>query len=254
MTLDSLSQNVRSTLELVFLEIRRKSLGTGIGWLWSLVNPLVQICIVFFITTIVFKSERPDLVIWLITTMATWVAVQAAVVKSSSTAITRKSLIQNTKISIKKLVFVETLVELAVLAPFYLIGIALLMAIGEEKWRIIFVVPVLAVIVTFSYFSGLIVACLTPWFRDVPYILGLAMQVLFWISPVVYARYETSGILRTLMDWNPMTYILELTQFIFQGNSWTYVSLALPAFICVILYLVSNIVVKKVFPRSVILL
>jgi len=254
MKLDEKIQSIRSILELVILEIRRKSLSTANGWVWSLVNPLFQICIVFFITTVVFKSERPDLAIWLLTTMSTWVAIQSAVIKASNTAITRKSLIQNTQISIRKLVFVETLVELAILIPFFLIGMVLLLAVGEEKWRIIFVIPILLIIVSFSYFSGLIVACLTPWFRDIPYILGLGLQAIFWISPVVYARYETSGTLRILMDWNPMTYILEITQFVFQGNAWTYMSLAVPILICILLYFTSSVVVKKVFPKSVVLL
>lgn len=254
MILKNTGQALRSILELVFLEIRRKSLNTAIGWLWSLVNPLVQISIIFFITTVVFKSERPNLIIWLLTTMSTWVAIQASVIKASNTAISRRALIQNTSISIKKLVLVETLVELAVLAPFYLVGIALLILQGDEKWRIVFVLPALLVIVAFTYFTGLIFACLTPWFRDVPYILGLGLQVVFWISPIVYSRYELTGILRTLMDWNPITYILEATQFVFQGNAWTYTSIAIPVVICLILYFVSNLFANIVFPKSVVLL
>lgn len=249
-----LKLNLGAMIDLVFLEIRKKSLNTAIGWLWSLVNPLFQVGLIFFITTVVFKSDRPNLAVWLLTTMSTWVAVQSALLKASSTAVSRRSLIQNSNISIRKLVLIDVLVELTILLPFQLIGTVLVLFSGREAWRLSLLFPVLLVTICFSYFLGLFLACITPWFRDVPYIVGLGLQIVFWASPVVYSRYEVSGLLRTVMDWNPFTYILELTQFVFQGNAWTPASLVAPVAICIVVALLAETFTNNFYKKSVVFL
>jgi lipopolysaccharide transport system permease protein len=254
MTQYRLLVRLRSLSHLLLLELRKKNLNTAVGWLWSLVNPLVQIGIIYFITTIVFASNRPNLEIWLLTTMSTWVAVQGALIRASSTMLTRSALLLNSTIRVQKLVLLDVLVELVILVPFYVAGMILAVASGLPIWRLAFVLPLLFLVTCFAYFLGLLFATITPFFRDTPYILGVLLQVAFWLSPVIVSRYEISGVWRVLMDWNPFTYILESTQFVFLNNQWTPISLSVPILITLTISLIAVYVSKNLTKQAAVLL
>lgn len=242
---------VSSFSQLLFLEIRKRSLNTAIGWIWSLVNPTVQIAIIYFVTTVVFQVNRPNLALWLLTTMSTWVAIQAAILRGANSAVARRSLLLNTNVSLRKLVLIDVLSELCILIPFFFVGLILALSAGVDSWRFVFIVPSVLVIALFSYLMALAFASVTPIFRDIPYLLAIVLQVVFWISPVISARRETEGLLRTLMDWNPFTYVLETTQFVFQNNSWTIFSLLAPFIVCLLLFFPAMKLSERVFRRAV---
>ncbi len=240
--------------QLLFLEIRKKSLNTSIGWLWSLFNPIVQMVIIYFVTTVVFRSQRENLALWLLTTMSTWVAVQSAIIKASNSAVSKRSLILNTRTRLEKIVILDVLSELVILIPFFTLGLVLATFSGINPYRFLYLGPALMIIISFSYVCGLLFASLTPLFRDIPYLIGILLQVIFWISPIISARREVDGLLRTLMDWNPLTYILESVQFVFQNSAWTPLSLMAPLFVCLALLPLAVYSSKQVFRRAVILL
>lgn len=209
-----LEQNAIS-IRLAIFEIRRKSLNTFLGWTWGLINPILQVLIVMFIMTYIAKSQMPNLPIWLMSSMATWLFMQSSILKTSNSYVHRRGLIQNSDVEMRSLVKADVLSELFVVIPFYVLALIFVLVNGDAKASLM-LIPILIVIVfMFSYGVGLLVAPLTVWFRDLPYVLGLMLQVTFWITPIAYARLDLSGPLRILIDYNPMTYLLELTQEIF---------------------------------------
>ena len=106
----------------------------------------------------------------------------------------------------------------------------------------------------FLYGSGLILSLLTVWLRDLPYIVGIGMQILFWLSPITYARRDLEGIFRTVVDFNPITYFLEFTNFVFLGYPISAVGVLAPIGIAFATLTVGLFVANKLQGRSVILL
>ena len=202
-------------IRLAVFEVRRKSLNTFLGWTWGLINPILQVLIVLFIMTFIAKSQITNLPIWLLANMATWLFMQASILKTSNSYIHRRGLIQNSDIEMKSLVKADVLSELFVVLPFYFLALLLSLTSGKVTNVLLFAPAVILIVFVFAYGVGLIVAPLTVWFRDLPYVLGLILQVVFWMTPIAYARLELNGPLRVLIDFNPLTYILELTQNVF---------------------------------------
>jgi ABC-type polysaccharide/polyol phosphate export permease len=203
------------SIRLAVFEIRRKSLNTFLGWTWGLINPILQILIVMFIMTFIAKSQIPNLPIWLLSSMATWLFMQSSIIKTSNSYVYRRGLIQNSDVEMRSLVKADVLSELFVVIPFYLLALLFVLLSGVAKASLMLIPVLIAIVFMFSYGVGLLVASLTVWFRDLPYVLGLSLQVTFWITPIAYARLNLTGPLRILIDYNPLTYILELTQEIF---------------------------------------
>jgi lipopolysaccharide transport system permease protein len=57
--------------------------------------------------------------------------------------------------------------------------------------------------------AGLGAAALNVRFRDVGYVLGYAMQLWFFTSPVIFASSQIDGALRVLLGLNPMTGVID---------------------------------------------
>jgi lipopolysaccharide transport system permease protein len=83
---------------------------------------------------------------------------------------------------------------------------------------------------------GMIVSSLTTKYRDLSFFVGFAVQLLMWVSTVVYPLSSAPQKFRHLISINPMTPLIETFRYGFLGaGSFSWHGLALSAgIICVI--------------------
>jgi ABC-type polysaccharide/polyol phosphate export permease len=71
--------------------------------------------------------------------------------------------------------------------------------------------PVATLLLTFFTFGvGLFMAALALHFTDVIEMYQLALQILFWFTPVVYPRSAVTPIYQSFINLNPLFHLLEL--------------------------------------------
>lgn len=198
--------------------IQKRSLNTYVGWLWSGINPLAQIALMYFIMTHVFKSTMPNILLWLVSGLAVWITIQATISKSCNSLVSRRALMQNNNISPSLLVTADMLSELFILAPLYLVGVLVSFAFGTQSLSLLLIPVIMLTLVGFLFGVCLTLAILTPWLRDLPYLIGLGLQVAFWLTPIAYARASMTGTVQVIVQLNPFTYFIEWSQAIFLGK------------------------------------
>jgi lipopolysaccharide transport system permease protein len=64
---------------------------------------------------------------------------------------------------------------------------------------------------------GIIISSLTTKYRDLQQLVGFGVQLLMYITPIVYPLSSVSGIWRTLILINPMTAVIEIFRLGFLG-------------------------------------
>ena len=67
---------------------------------------------------------------------------------------------------------------------------------------------------------GLICATFTPFAGDVPNVVSVILQMLFWATPIVWNPSILSDRIYRIMRFNPMFYICTGYRYSFQGKSW----------------------------------
>lgn len=75
--------------------------------------------------------------------------------------------------------------------------------------------------------AGLIVTSLTTKYRDLKFLLETVIQLLMYLSPILYPLSLAEGVFRKLLLANPMTAVLEAIKYSFLGTgvfSWTYLA------------------------------
>jgi lipopolysaccharide transport system permease protein len=240
-----------SSIRLAVFEIQKRSLNTYAGWTWSLMNPLAQMGIIYFIMTHVFKSNVENIELWLISGLTSWIIIQAALLRTCLSLVSRRALMLNNNVSPILLVSADVLSEAFILAPFYIIGITVAIYTGVPLFNLIFIPVLFSLIVIFLLGLGLIFATLTPFFRDLPYLMGIGMQIAFWLTPIAYAKSALSGFAAKLVEVNPFTYFILLSQDIFMGKGLSFNSFVIPTILSFLAIIIGYLLVKAVGNKMV---
>lgn len=243
---------VLNATRLSIFEIQKRSLNTYIGWVWSGINPLAQMGLMYFIMTYVFKSTMPNILLWLVSGLAIWITIQSTISRSCSSLVSRRALMQNNNISPSLLVTADMLSELYILAPFYLIGVAVSFAHGTQSLSLLLIPVIMLTLVCFLFGVCITLATITPWLRDLPYLVGLGLQVAFWLTPIAYSRATMTGPVNVIVQLNPFTYFIEWSQAIFLGKPMTVHQIAIPVGLAVVSIVVGKWVTTKLGKKMVI--
>jgi homopolymeric O-antigen transport system permease protein len=105
----------------------------------------------------------------------------------------------------------------------------------------VWLVPVLVLIQTiFAAGVGLALAMANLWFRDVKYFFDMALQLWMFATPVVYPGRRLGEPLYTIVQFNPMTPIIEAyREVILQGRLPDPLPLAVAAVMSCAIFAVS---------------
>jgi ABC-2 type transport system permease protein len=186
---------------------------SALGYVWSILDPLVMAGIYFFVFQVVFRRSvgEDPYIVFLLSGLLPWMWFNGAVSDSTRAFIREAKLVRSTKIPRTIWVFrlvgskgIEFALSLPVLALFAVLGRA------ELHWQVVFL-PVAMVMQTVLVAGvGLIVAPLVVFFRDLERATKLALRFLFYASPIIYGTRDLPESLHVLAAFNPLSGIFGL--------------------------------------------
>ena len=202
-------------LNLIRRELKVKYAASVLGAVWSLLNPIVYLAVFSFVTR-VLGASIPDFPVYLLSGLLAWNLFSTSVSSGS------RSVVDNANL-VKKVAFPREILPLAS------IGVAIVDYVLQTGVLLLFMlvsgfgfhVPELALLplafLTLLAFS----TALTFWlaaanvrYRDVGHLLGIALLVWFWVTPIVYAaalvqeQLEGNRLLWSLYFVNPLASIV----------------------------------------------
>lgn len=193
-------------------ELTSRFAGSRLGLLWALANPLAQLLIYGFVFATVLKvratgtGDTPFLV-FLAIGLWPWMAFAEAVTRASN------SVVQNAAL-IKKTPFRHDLVVYATVASSFVVqmlGYAIVIGYFAitDAGRLLFTgLPKALLAVTtlliLAQGTGLLLAALQVFVRDLEQAVAPLLQMLFYLSPILYAASATPDWVQALMSFNPI--------------------------------------------------
>jgi lipopolysaccharide transport system permease protein len=199
---------------LVARDLRGRYIGSTLGLLWSVVNPLAQLAIFTFVFSTVlsvrFGASDVPFVLYLAAALFPWLAFQESVLRSAT------SLVDNA-VLVKRVVFpIEVLpVQIALTALVHqLIALALLLCLmigfGVPPRPAALALPLLVMLqLMLTVGVGWTVAALHVYFRDTAQLLGVVFPMWFYLTPIIYPSQLVPAALRPLLALNPLTALVE---------------------------------------------
>lgn len=196
---------------LVWQQLILRYRRTLLGYLWSLINPLMMMSVMAMVFATLFKADLKTFTVFLFTGMIPWNFFSAVVTQSSSAFIQNEGLIK--KIYLPKIIFpLSVCFSLFVdsVLSFFTLFIIILIIGGNLSWAVFFIPIAYMLLLVFAFGVSLIMSVATVFFRDLQHITVIAMQGLFFLTPIFYNRELITGRLHFLVDMNPITTFIEL--------------------------------------------
>ncbi|RUQ04773.1 ABC transporter permease [Microbacterium sp. HSID17254] len=218
-----------------------------LGYLWSVLDPLVMSAIYWFVFTQVFRRDvgEEPYIIFLISALLPWVWFNSSV--SDFTRAFKKDarLVRSTSIPrsiwVNRIVLskgMEYLFSLPVLVLFIVVNLLFEShadQVVQIGWGVLWL-PVAVLMQTVLLVGlGLLVAPLCVLYTDLERTTALILRAMFYATPIIYNVTDLPGIFQTLGAFNPLAGIFMLYRMPFFPDQWNPFTLAVSVAMCLLI-------------------
>ena len=226
---------------------------SALGWVWSILDPLLMSGIYYFVFTYIFhrKVGETPYIVFLLSGLLAWQWFNGAISDSTKAFTSDAKLVRSTKIPrtiwVNRIVLskgIEFLFSIPVLAFFAIFTGAHL------HWQVVFV-P-LAIVMQYILITGLglIIAPLVVFFQDLERATRLILRFLFYASPIIYGTKNLPGGFRFIASFNPLSGIFGLYRGAFFPDQISRVEVGVGGVVCLVVLAV-GLFVFRVSERAV---
>jgi len=221
-TIASLVQHRELVRNLVMKDLKLKYRGSVLGFMWSLVNPIVMITVYSIAFTYVIHTPVEGFVFFLLLGLLGWNFFSAAATMSTGAIIDSGNLMKSVAfpraiLPIATVIF--TLTQYVLTVVVFVPVMLLLYRVAPSPPMLLY--PVfLGLQVLFTIGVALILAAGTAFFRDIRHLLEIALSALFWLTPIVYPLSQVHEKLRPIILLSPVSPFIVAYQQIFFYRQW----------------------------------
>lgn len=192
-------------------DMKARYAGSGLGILWTVLMPLIQILLFWFVFSEILKA-RPyantqiPYIYFLLSSFFFWLAFSEGLSRAAN------SIIDNADM-VKKVSFPNIVLPITVTISSYIhhmVGFVFFIIIYTFTTgfspAVVLVIPVFLLQLFFSFGLGMLFSAFLPYLRDIGQVLGTALQGAFFLSPIIYSIEAVPEKLRMILYFNPITY------------------------------------------------
>jgi ABC-2 type transport system permease protein len=204
----------RRFFELLYLisvtEFKRTYFGTALGYVWSLVRPLLLFAVLLFVFTQVFRlgSQVPNYPVLLLFNVVVFTFFQEATSFSVISVVAQENVVRKTQ-------FPRLVIPLSiVLTGLFNLGLNLvavfifILAYGVSPvWTWLFLPVIVLLLTTITTATAMLLSSLYVRFRDVQIIWSVLVTMLFYATPILYPLQDppVPDQFHSLFFLNPLT-------------------------------------------------
>jgi lipopolysaccharide transport system permease protein len=205
---------------LVLRELKVRYKRSVLGLVWTMLNPLLLMIVYSIVFTTVMPVPQHNFSLFLLSALLPWLFFSTAVLQGVTSVLMNQELIR--KVRLPQAVFPLSIVggNLVNFVLSFVPLLALMLALRQPFTKAMLFLPVSILLLTiFTSGVTLLFATLTVFFRDVRHLAEVLLQVLMYLSPVLYDRRMLGdrnlwwfGYFKAFLAANPMTYLIALVR------------------------------------------
>ena len=206
--------------ELIARDLKVKYRRSFLGYLWSLLNPLLMMIVMSIVFSFMFRFNIENYPLYLICGQTLWTFFTESTNTSMYSVLQNAALIK--KVYIPKFIFpLSRVLSSFVTMSFSLVAIIIVMLFTGAKFHLtilLFPLP-LILLLLFSTGVGMILSSLSVYFRDITHLYGVLTLAWMYATPIFYPIKELEGWVQSLIKLNPMYhYINFFRELVLYGN------------------------------------
>ncbi len=205
----------RAVRLLVTRDLKVRYASSALGYLWSVLEPLLLAGIYWFVFTQVFTRTvgGEPYIVFLLAGLLPWTWFNGAVTEAARALHTEAKLVRSTNVPrevwVVRVVLskgVEFLLSLPVL-----FGFALACGAGMD-WHLVLLVPGAVLMAVLVLGVGLLLAPMVVLVRDLERVVRIALRLGFYATPVIFTVSDVPGRLSAVFALNPLAGVIELNR------------------------------------------
>lgn len=238
---------------LVKKDFKSRYMNSLLGSLWAVINPLAMIIVYTVIFSEIMMAKIPGVddklaySIYLCAGILTWQFFLETTSRMNNMFIDFGNILKKANFPRSTLpasVVLSSAVNFMIVFAIYLI---FLLITNHFPWEsILSIIPVLIIMQMYAVGIGMIVAVLNVFFRDIGQLIGVVLQFLFWLTPIVYTIEIIPKEFKWIFEYNFMFPLISTIQNIFLYNTTPdWVTLLPSLIISALLMIIGFIIYKK---------
>jgi ABC-type polysaccharide/polyol phosphate export permease len=215
--------------QFVINALRTRYRRSVLGFLWTLLNPLLSMSVMTVVFAVIFKANLREFGIYVFSGLAPWTFINNSIVGGSVSIINSEGFLK--KVYLPKLLFPMITVTTETVNFFF--SILALLIIGlvlgfQLTWTILWLPVVILILYLFSLGLTIIFSIANVYFRDLFHILTVVFMALFYAVPIIYPIEAIPVEYRGYFNLNPFFYFINLFRKVIYGTPITQVDWAVP--------------------------
>ena len=230
---------------LVKKDLRGRYKGSVLGFMWTFVNPLLQLCVYTLVFSIIMRQDIEKYYLFLFVALIPSMFFSAALTSGSISILNQKDMVKKIYFPREVMPIADTTSNFVNMLFCFIVIFAVRLVSG---WGIsLYACLALPVIMVVEYIIclgiALLTSALTVYFRDLQYILGIIAMAWQYITPVMYSSERVPEELLPLWNLNPMTPVIEAYRSVLYYKTFPELDTLLSAFVLGVIVLVLGIFV-----------
>lgn len=237
---------------LVRKDLRGRYKGSVLGFLWTFINPLLQLVVYTLVFSVIMRSGHDQYYIYLFVALVPWIFFSSCVTGGSSSILMNKDMI-------KKIYFPREIMPISYVTSAFvnmlfsfivIFGVLIVSGFGINPVALLFLPIIMIVEYILCLGIALIASAITVYFRDLEYILGIVSMAWTYLTPVMYGIEDVPEKLQPFLNMNPMTPIVVAYRDILYYKHIPHVSTLIWAFVLGVAIVVIGYVLFRKLQRG----
>lgn len=198
-------------------EFKKTYFGTVLGYLWSLLRPLMLFAVLLFVFTQIFRlgSQVDNYPVLLLFNIVLFGFFQEATSAAVGSVVAQEGIVRKTQFPRLVIPLAVVLTALFNLAANMVAVVIFMIAFGvDPTWTWLLFPVIVGSLFTLTAASSMLLSTLYVRFRDTAIIWGVVVTMFFYATPVLYPLEVAPSKYHDLLLINPLTAIFE------QARAW----------------------------------
>lgn len=197
--------------ELVIRDVKLKYRRSFLGYLWSILNPLLIMLVMTMVFSQMFDRGIDNFPVYLLTGNALFEFMNGATHMAMYSVLDNSALLK--KIYVPKYIFTLAKITSSLIDLVFSMGALLLVMIVTRagfSWYVLLFPLVIIPLYIFTCGLGFLLSSANVFFRDIQYIYNAVTVAWMYVTPIFYPIDLLPGWLRTVVEYcNPMYYYIQ---------------------------------------------
>jgi lipopolysaccharide transport system permease protein len=234
-------------ISIVRRDLRSRYKGSFLGFLWTFINPLLQLIVYSIVFPYLLKVQQENYAMFLFVALLPWIFFTSSVQGATTSIVAGANLV-------KKVYFPRAILPLSVVCTnlmnyvycLVIVFSALLLTGVHLTFNVFWFPAVLLIEFVFILGLALILSAFYVKFRDLEHVVGVVTFVWFYLTPIVFPISIFPEQVAKLLSYNPMVPIIDSFRDILlfgRGPEWG--SLAYAASVGIVLLLIGVLIFRR---------